>query len=118
MITIEKFERIDENKTLKAQHINATMFWAYMDSKEAENELLNFEDVIWNEDATESLTACREYGIEQFSISSSYSSLMELLAEFEKAGCKMDGLVTVRVRYTDRKTGEKAMIPAITLKFI
>ena len=43
------------------------------------------------------------------------SSLIETLAAFEKQGISMAGLTTVKARYTDWKTGEHALIPAIKM---
>ena len=118
MKKIEAFEKAiaDQVKDIRAIGINSTMFWAYRDSQEAESDLLNFSEVIWNEDIAPIVEACREYGIHEFTISSTFSSLIETLAEFEKLGCKMAGLTTVKTRYTDWQTGEKAIKPAVLMK--
>jgi len=58
----------------------------------------------------------RAEGIKKFTISSTFSSLIETLAEFEKNGIYMNGLTTVNARYTDWKTGEQARIPAIKME--
>jgi len=57
----------------------------------------------------------RANDITEFTISSTFSSLIETLAAFEKQGISMAGLTTVKARYTDWKTGKHALIPAIKM---
>lgn len=118
MKKIEAFENVIANnvKDIRAIGINSTMFWAYMESKDAESDTLNFSEVIWNDDIAPIVEACRENGINEFTISSTFSSLIETLAEFEKMGCKLSGLTTVKTRHTDFRTGEKEVKPAVLLK--
>lgn len=118
MKKIEAFENAIANKVedIRVIGINPTMFWAYRYSQEAESDLLNFSEVIWNEDIAPIVEACREYGIKEFTISSTFSSLLETLAEFEKHGCKLAGLTNVRTRYTDFRTHEKEIKPAVLMR--
>lgn len=118
MKKIESFENAiaNEVKDIREIGINSTMFWAYRDSQEAESDLLNFSEVIWEKDIAPIVETCREHGIHEFTISSTFSSLIETLAEFEKLGCKLAGLTTVKTRYTDWQTGEKAIKPAVLMK--
>ena len=103
-------EAIEQNaKSLEELGINATLFWAYRTSKETGNE------VIWDYDIEEIAQTLRANGITEFTISSTFSSLIETLAAFEKQGISMAGLTTVKARYTDWKTGEHALIPAIKM---
>lgn len=116
MKKIQKFEdAITTGASLKALGINATMFEAYRNSLEAGSNLLNFSEVIWDEDVDAITEACRENGITAFTISSTFSSLIATLAAFEKCGVQMDGLTTVKTRYTDWRTGEQASAPAIRM---
>ena len=107
---------IEQNATsLEELNINATLFWAYRTSKETGNELIDFNEVIWDYDIEEIAQTLRANGITEFTISSTFSSLIETLAAFEKQGISMAGLTTVKARYTDWKTGEHALIPAIKM---
>jgi len=109
-------EAIEQNaKSLKELGINATLFWAYRTSKENGNELIDFNEVIWDYDIEEIAQTLKTNGITEFTISSTFSSLIETLAAFEKHGISMAGLTTVKARYTDWKTGEHALIPAIKM---
>lgn len=118
MKEIKVFEEAIKNKcpNLKEAGINRTMFWAYRETREeANNELLNFSEVIWDYDVEEIVNCCRENGITEFTISSNFSGLIGTLAEFEKYGCKMNGLTEVKERYKNFVTGERESIPAIKM---
>lgn len=117
MKEIKLFEKaIKQNiKNLEEFGINRTLFFAYITSKENGNELINFNNVIWDFDIEEIAQTLRANNITEFTISSTFSSLIETLAAFEKHGISMAGLTTIKARYTDFKTGEPALIPAIKM---
>ena len=120
MKEIRSFEEAMANKdnngkSYKELGINKTLFWAYRTSKEAGNELIDFNEVIWDYDIEEIAQTLRANGITEFTISSTFSSLIETLAAFEKQGISIAGLTTVKAHYTDWKTGEHALIPAIKM---
>lgn len=115
MKEIAALENADRTKSFEEQNLNSTLYWAYERSKEAENENINFGDVIWDYDIAPMVEAMRAYGVTEFTISSTFSSLIPTLAEFEKLGCIMLGMTTVNARYTDFTTGKRAVIPAITM---
>ena len=52
MKKIELFERAiaEQTGSLKEYGINGTMFWAYRKSLDAGNDLIDFNEVIWDED--------------------------------------------------------------------
>ena len=105
------------NISLKDAGVNSTLYWAYRISKEeSENDLIDFNEVIWDYDIKEIADSMRAEGIKEFTISSAFSSLIETLAEFEKNGIYMNGLTTVNARYTDWETGEHSRIPAIKME--
>lgn len=119
MKEIRLFEKaIEENvRKLKDAGINPTLFWVYRTSKdESCNDLINFNEVIWDYDINEIADCLRAEGITEFTLSSIFSSLIETLAAFEKEGIYMNGLTTVSAKYTDWKTGEHARIPAIKME--
>ena len=106
-----KYSEIDVNPTFGA---------AYFYSQDAGNDLINFSEVIWDYDIDEILENCRRFGIESFTISSTFSSLIITIAEFEKRGCKLEGLIEINSRDEDWKAsleGEsiKERIPAFKI---
>ena len=79
MKEIRTFEAaIEQSATsLEELGINATLFWAYRTSKETGNELIDFNEVIWDYDIEEIAQTLRANGITEFTISSTFSSLIE-----------------------------------------
>lgn len=120
MRKIEKFENAIKNGAtgLRAEGINPTAFWAYRDSIKADNDLINFHDVIWENDVAAIAATLNENGITEFTISCTFSGLIATLADFEKNGFRMDGLVEVNATYNDWNTGKPAKVPAIRMKKI
>lgn len=106
----------NKGKSYNELGINPTIFWAYQHAKEAENDLIDFDEVIWDDDIQEIAEFFKKENIKEFTISSTFSGLIKTLAAFEKEGIYMNGLTTVKARYTDLKTGEHASIPAIRME--
>ena len=117
MKKIDLFERAIAEKagSLKNWGINSTAFWAYRKSIDAGNDLIDFSEVIWDDDIDAIVQTFTDSGITEFTISSTFSSLIATLAAFEKNGYRMDGLTEVNANYTDWQTNERARIPAIRL---
>ena len=84
-------------------------------SKEAGNDLQNFAEVIWDHDIETILADCRKLGVKEFTISSTFSSLIETIAKFEELGCTLNGIVKVKERYTHFGSDEHALIPAFKM---
>lgn len=118
MKTIELFEKAmaEGNEFFKEHNINPTLFTAYRQQKDSGNELIDFSKVIWTQDIEPISDFFKAQDITEFTISSTFSSLIETLAAFEKQGFRMDGLTEVKANYTDIITGEKQIIPAIRMK--
>ena len=104
-------------------NVNSTFGAAYFYSKEAGNDLINFAEVIWDYDIDEILENCRRFGITEFTISSTFSSLIVTIAELQKKGCKLEGLIEINSRFDDWKScfeGEtkKERIPAFKISLL
>ena len=68
---------------------------AYETAKDCGNEYLDLNDTI-RDDAVEDLVACmKEYGIEAFTFSSTWSGAVETAWLFQKAGCTLAGLIEI-----------------------
>ena len=68
---------------------------AYETAKDCGNEYIDLNDTI-RDDAVEGLVACmKEYGIEAFTFSSTWSSAVETAWLFQKAGCTLAGLIEI-----------------------
>ena len=120
MKKINLFERAiaEQAKSLSDYGINGTMFWAYRKSLDAGNDLIDFNEVIWDEDVEPIAETFRQNGITEFTISNTFSSLIATLAAFDKQGFKMAGITEVNANYTDWMTNERAKVPAIRMMSI
>ena len=118
MKKIELFERAIAEKagSLKEWSINPTLFWAYRNSITAGNDRIDFGEAIWDSEVGEITETLKENGITEFTISSTFSSLIPTLAEFARNGFQMAGLTEVKANYTDFQTQERAVIPAIRME--
>ena len=118
---IEILDKARENRTRYSEiGINSTFGAAYFYSLEAGNDLINFDEVIWDRDIDEILENCRRFGIEGFTISSTFSSLITTIAELQKRGCKLEDLIEINSRFDDWKAGlegesRKERIPAFKI---
>ncbi len=117
MKKIELFEKAiaEQAGSLKEWGINPTLFWAYRNSITAGNDRIDFGEVIWDSEVGEIAETLKENGITEFTISSTFSSLIPTLAEFARHGFQMAGLTEVKANYTDFQTQERAVIPAIRM---
>lgn len=95
--------------------INPTLLGAYRTSLKVGNDKINFQEVIWDDEIEEIATALKEYGVCEFTISSTYSSLIATLAAFQKYGFQMAGLTEVKAGYHDIITHDYAKLPAIRM---
>ena len=118
MKTIPAFENAITNQVtdLRAEGINPTTFWAYRNSCRCENDLIDFNEVIWDEDIEAIAETLDANGITEFTISCNFSGLIRTLVAFEKVGFKMAGTTQVNANYTDIRTGKYAQVDALLMQ--
>ena len=117
MKTIDKIEKVKNmNVLLEDVGINRTFYWAYIRTQETTNNILDFNDVIWESDVEGIISNCKEFGLNEITISSKFSSLIDILAEFEKQGAKVKGLTKVTSRFIDCRTQELEVLNAIKIE--
>ncbi len=117
---MKKISKIEEvkNKDVRLEDvgINRTFYWAYIRTQETTNENLDFEDVIWENDVEGIIKNCKEFGLKEITISSRFSSLIDILAEFEKQGAKLVGLTKVTTRFYSCGTNQPEIINALKIE--
>ena len=117
MKTIDKIEKVKNmNVLLEDVEINRTFYWAYIRTQETTNEILDFEDVIWESDVEGIIKNCKEFGLKEITISSRFASLIDILAEFEKQGAKLAGLTQVTSRFYACGTNNYELINAVKIE--
>ena len=87
-----------EDRIIEMGDIACKVWRAYRNSRDNENEILNFDDIIWDRDV-EALTACmKENGIKAFTYSCRATDAVETLWLFKEAGCTIGEMVEVNLR--------------------
>lgn len=92
------------------------MYWAYMKSVEAGNDILDFNDVIWDHDIQPIVDTCNKVGVTEFTISSNFTGLLKTVYELDKRGFKLIGIKEVIATYMDYPNNERAIIPAVHIR--
>ncbi len=117
MKEIQEFESIIEKLeaqgkpywAVSKEEGNRRLLEAYYQSKERDNELIDFNEVIWERDVEPIVATLRRVGVKEFTFSSSMTGAIEFLAAFKKLGVAIQDVVYVN----DYK---KEPIPAMLLK--
>lgn len=64
-------------EAFEASGIMGIIMHSYRKSMKADREMLNFGDTIWEKEIPEIVKQLKQYGIEEFTVSSTYSGLLE-----------------------------------------
>ena len=87
-----------EDRIIEMGDIACKVWRAYRNSRDNENEILDFDDIIWDRDV-EALTACmKENDIKAFTYSCRATDAIETLWLFKEAGCTIGEMVEVNLR--------------------
>lgn len=113
--TIEAIENAKPGMKWDEIGCHWTLGQAYLWSREAGNDLPNFAEVIWDDDIETILADCRKLRVKEFTISSTFSSLILTITKFEELGCTLDGIVKIKDRYTHFSREERDLIPAFKM---
>ena len=93
-----------EDRIIEMGDIACKIWRAYEKSRDNENKILNFDDIIWDRDV-EALTVCmKKNGIKAFTYSCRATDAIETLWLFKEAGCTIGEMVEVNL-WKDYKKG-------------
>ncbi|MBQ6773785.1 MAG: hypothetical protein IJQ56_05435 [Synergistaceae bacterium] len=114
---IKEFEAIlekaaSQNKPYWAvipKEYNRTLIYAYGQSKERGNQLIDFNEVVWDYDVEPIVSTLRSLGVKEFTFSSTMASGIDILAGFKKLDAVIQDVVYVN-------NYKKEKIPAILMK--
>ena len=81
--------------------ISRTLYFAYEKSKKTVNELIDFDDIIWANDVEAIVKVLKKNDIREFTISCHFCDLIDRLADFDKFGCRMNGVTEVKSSLTN-----------------
>ena len=92
------------------------LYELYARAKNVGNEYIDFSDVIWDKDVPAKIDGLREYGIERFTFSSTWSSSVETAWLFLQNGCTLEGMTEINSQHRKIFTEEYERIPAYIFK--
>lgn len=78
------------------------------------DDFIDFDSAIFHPEAI--VAELEDLGINEFTISGGWSGAAETIAEFEKLGFKLMGLVYVASQSVNFESGERERVPAFLLK--
>ncbi len=117
MKTIKKLEQAKkQNANLNDIGINHTFYWAYRIALKTGNDLIDLNDAVWDCDVEAIINHCKEFGISEITMSSSFSGAIQTLGLFEDKGCKIIGLKKIKSQYTEFESNEHEVINAVVIK--
>lgn len=87
----------------------------YKSSREASNELINFSDLIDEEDAEAVINCCRENNIKEFTISSNSTGMIRSIMALEAQGCRLIGTTMIN---RDNLRIDAKQIPAFKIEIL
>ena len=77
----------------------ARIYRLYSEAQERGNAYIDLNDTIWDDQVPALIGNLREYGIEKFTFSSTWSSAVETAWLFTQNGCRLEGLVEINGRH-------------------
>lgn len=92
------------------------VFRMYETAQDVGNEFINVSEVYEYQDVPSMLKLFKEYGIEQFTFSSGWSSAIKAVWEFTQNGCVLEGMVEVNTIHTKFLSDEHEKVPAFLLR--
>ena len=113
MKKIEILDKVIAKEIPYTRAINHTIYNAYKDSLRNKQETLDFSECVWDKDIEPIIQICKENGIEEITLSTTFSGLLEVLENFANHGCEIVGLT--KVNYIEYG-GNIKKIPAMKIK--
>ena len=117
MKRINEFDSaLESTQTAYNSGICGLLLKSYENTIEAKNELLDICDVIWEHDYDSLIRDMKKYGINEFTISSTFSTLFKAVQALIGRGCTLQGMKNVKDRFPRWTGGEYDLHPALLMK--
>lgn len=78
-----------------------TMYSLFKNADERGNDVIDLYDTTWTNRITEFMEMARKYDVKEFTVSSGYSSMNEVVWGFIQHGCELKGMELVGSAYTE-----------------
>ena len=120
MKKIELLENIKEKEEFEEKKISYSFYWAYRESRRIGRDILNFDDVRFEENHQEIIENLERFGIQKFTISDQSTGLMKGLQSFKRRGYVPIDLIEIDTGRTnwnfEENKEEKEYTPALLFK--
>ena len=93
--------------------ITKRAFSDYCSARNNGNLFMDINSVLWSKEVPAYVESLRSHGVQMFTVSSTFSSAVELYWELEKAGCHMVGMREVFTSELIGDTDEHKKVPAV-----
>ena len=90
----------------------ADFFWRFERSWSVGNNYIDFSEVIADKDVPSIVSTLKSLGFRKFTLSSTWSSVVETAWLFTKNGCLLEGMVEINSKHKDFETDEYEKIHA------
>ena len=107
----EAYRKLSE-KIEKRGGSYGNVYRLYEDAMRRGNEYIDLNDIVWDKNVKELIDSLREYGIDHFTFSSTWSSAVETAWLFTENGCTLEGLVKINGQSRAFGSEEYEKIPA------
>lgn len=114
---MEKTNSVLENKEMVIDlGIHRDIYWGYHHAKRNGNKVIDFNDLKWPDEVPQIVDQLRTLNIQEFTISSTWTSLMDVLAAFSMENVEMQGMTQILTGDTDFETGMPIYKNAILMR--
>ena len=91
-------------------------FRDYEDAQERGNACIDFSECIWEKEIPQMVADLKRFGITEFTLSSTYSSIVKTAWIFQQNGCSFEGMEEIKGHCRDFETGDYEKVPAFKFK--
>ena len=94
----------------------ARYFWKYDEAQERGNACIDFNECIWEDQIPKMIADLKVLGIKEFTLSSTYSSIVKTVWVFQQNGCSLEGMEEINGHCKNYETGDYEKVPAFKFK--
>ena len=120
MKKIELLENIKEKEEFEENKISYRFYWAYRESQRIGRDILNFDDIGFEDNHEDMIENLERFGIQEFTISDQSTGLMKGLKSFKRRGYFPEDLIEIDTGRTHwnfkENKEEKEYTPALLFK--
>ena len=120
MKKIELLENIKEKEEFEENKISYRFYWAYRESQRIGRDILNFDDVGFEDNHEDMIENLERFGVKEFTISDQSTGLMKGLKSFKRKGYFPIDLIEIdtgRINWNFKESKEeKEYEPALLFK--